>query len=276
MKSVLVKTYQNTSVNIFSDASFLYTSKAALLKELDARKFDETLKIKTEKNNQNLTPGLAEQLNEPRLIFFRQVATPLHETLHILEIARELNIKPLILEFSKDIFVSKGNFYKKSLGKLPVYKQTNKHGRDLFAYHTIVDFNKYAGGTLAAVQTLNNESLISFHHELFQYVTGIDPKTIIYDASEWFEQFDYQAENYYYQFLSFFLKDHVLAEIFHVHGEEKRLSKNVVIPAFQKLTQEYSIKPLIFNYQPKREQTRLYWDCYPNKVNEFLEKKGYS
>lgn len=255
---------------------YLYTPKHKILNELHRRrenqKHTDALleKIKP-------TPEIQRLIDKPHVVFFRQVATPLHETLHVINLASELNLDLCIIEYLHDKFVSSRNLYKRGLGKLPIHQFVDKHGNDIFRSHTIVDFNSNTGKSLSEVKTITGESLVNFHHDFFTHQSGIDINTVSVDASNWFKQFSYQAKEYYESFLSLFVQHSVLAEVF-LWGkiDEEDFTKNVVSPAFMNIRKSFGLKPLILNSQPSYEQDRLYWDCYPENTDEFLRNKGYS
>lgn len=254
---------------------YLYTPKHKILKELNKRRKDDK---HTEKLLEKIkpTPEIQRLIDKPHVVFFRQVATPLNETLRVIDLASELNLDLCILEYHHDKFVGSHNPYKHGLGKLPIHRFVDKNGNDSFYNHTIVDFNANTGKSLADVTTITGESLIDFHHDFFTHQSGVDISTISVDASNWFKQFSYNAREYYEAFLSIFVKHGVLAEVFlWGEGDEEHFTNRVVRPAFISITKDTGLKPLILNSQPTYEQDRLYWDCYPNSTNEFLMSKGY-
>lgn len=253
--------------------SHLYSSEEEIISELARR---QNLDLHELRDKLNLTPELDVLAREPRLVMFRQIATPLHETLHVINIAKRLNLELLILEYYDDLFVSQENLYKKGLGKLPIHTRTSKNGHDSFEYVTIIDFNNQVNQPLSEIYTTKGERLIDFHHELFEFVTHIPYHDVCVDGTEWFHSFPHGARDYYVPFLTLFTYQHVLAEIFLCEGGEKKLTEFVVNPAFIEVVSKQKRKPLILNYQPPEEQTRMYWDCYPKKVSEFIAQKGYS
>lgn len=255
---------------------FLYTPIAKVKTELEKRQQNSlgTDVIEAIKP----TPELQFLLEQPHLVFFRQVATPLHETMCVINMAKELEMPLCIFEYHQDLFVGAGNPYKLSLGKLPIYQFTNRNDADIYKNCTTVDFNAMVGKPLAEVLTKHGQSLISFHQELFENsIKECNVEIKVVDASNWFKQFSHNAEEYYDAFLALFIEHNLLAEIFLSQDKhEKRLTTEVVIPAFNKQKTRFGRKPLVVNYLPKKEQTRTFWDCYPNSVSEFLSEKGYS
>lgn len=253
----------------------LYTDRSEVMEEFNRRR---DLEINDAQLLEVIkpTPSIEKLLKTPHLIFFRQVATPLHETIEVIQLAKVLGLELCILEYGDDKLVSAHNFYKLGLGKLPIFKLVDKTGRDIYQNQTIIDFNTYSGKPLKDVYTLKGERLMDFHHELLEDITGINPKDVTLDASDWFAQFNNNAAEYYEAFFTLFVKHNVLAEVFLSKGaDDENFTARIVNPAYNIIQAQYGLNPLIVNYQPGDEQTRIYWDCYPGKVNEFLRKKGY-
>ncbi len=238
--------------------------------ELRQRRKEAALKLTT---RQHLGPAAAELLKkfgQPRAVFFRQVATPTHETLRFLKLAKQMKLKPLILEYHDDKFVSSENRSKRALGKMPIYQFTGSDGRDMVEYETICDFNVSTGKKFKDVVCLNGEGLIPFHHHLFRALTGLNPKTYCFDASDWFNSAGKRAEVYYEQLLTFFIRDGILFENFMPLRSEGAFTKSIVVPAFEKLRQVYGVRPLIVRLLPENEEMRLFWDSYPRKTKKHI------
>ncbi len=253
----------------------LYTDKSEVMEEFNRRR---EMSIDDDKLLEAIkpTPSIERLLKKPHLVFFRQVATPLHETIEVIQLAKVLGLKLCILEYGDDKLVSAHNFYKLGLGKLPIFKFVDKTGRDIYQNHTIIDFNTESGKHLKDVHTLKGEKLMDFHHEFFKYTTGVDTKDITLDASDWFAQFNNDAAEYYESFFTLFIKHNVLAEVFlPKEVDDEKFTKRVIWPSYNIVEAQYNLNPLVVNYQPSDEQTRIFWDCYPGKSWEFLKEKGY-
>lgn len=252
----------------------LYTAENFLSNELQSRASNHELTQKITTNTQ-LTASMQRLADGGNLVLFRQVATPMHETLHIIELAKKLDLRPLIVEFHEDKFVTAGNFYKKSLGKLPIYNDKLSIKKDVYHNRTIVDFNQNVGKKFSEITTKNGESLIDFHHELFESITSYKMSDITTEASDWFSLYSKNAAEYYEHFFTFFLQKNVLAEVFLFGKKNGEFTDKIVNPAFKRAIKKYGVKPLILNFQPVREQERIFWDCYPNQVNDFIDRKSY-
>lgn len=257
-------------VTRFDTFENLYTEPQYALLELKRRRKDAELKRAVRKEFMGKSLDIFRRFSQPRAVFFRQVATPNHETLRFLEFAKELKLKPLILEYHDDKFVSSENRSKRSLGKLPIYQYTGKDGRDMVVYQTVCDFNAHAGKMLRDVTCHSGESLISLHHKMFKRLTRVNPKTYGFDASAWFHQAGNNAQTYYLKLLMLFIRDGILFENFMPHRSEIAFTKSVVIPAFHEVHRRFGIRPLIVQLIPDDQETRQFWDSYPKTAVDRL------
>lgn len=253
----------------------LYTPQEEVIAELHRRRAlitDDSKLLEIIKP----TPSIQRLIDEPHLVLFRQVATPLHETLRVIEIAKELGLKLCIVEYYKDKMVGAQNHYKHGLAMLPIYESVDRRGNDIFHRRTVADINLNSGRQIAESVTLKGESLVEFHHKLFQYITGVDINGVSVDISDWLSQFDSSPNDYYEAFFTLFIKHSVQAEVFLVGNSDRgSFTTRVIEPAFEKVKKRNVFGPLILNYQPPNEQDRIYWDCYPSETDDFLIEKGY-
>ncbi|MFA5745064.1 MAG: hypothetical protein WC887_02515 [Candidatus Paceibacterota bacterium] len=254
----------------------LYTEPDDALQDFHKRRKDVALKEMVRKNLGASAEGILKMLDQPHALFFRQIATPTHETLRFLKCAKEMGLKPLILEYYEDKFVSSENRSKRLLGKMPIYQYTGSDGRDMVQYETVCDFNSSTGKTFNEITCFNGEGLIHFHHRLFQKNTGLNPKTCCFDASEWFRLAGDSADEYYEPFFTLFIRDAVLFENFMPLRSENAFTKTVIIPTFEKLKKQYGVAPIIVRLLPENEEMRLFWDSYPRKIKKYPKNKSRS
>lgn len=219
-------------------------------------------------------PEFKDLFDSPNLVLFRQIATPLKETLQVIRDAKKIGFGIKIIEYHDDIFVSTGNEYKRGLGKLRIFDFTDRNKQDIFHARTIIDFNKFVGKKLCDVRTLKDESLIDFHHELLTFVCGPEANNMLIDGTKWFNQFKGSNE-YYPKFFELFLCHNALAETFWGSKDTRDFVKNTIYPSYKRTRHKWSLYPLIYNFQPLDEQDRIFWDCYPKQVDDFLKHKGY-
>ena len=254
----------------FNAFDHLYTEPRIALWELKQRRQDAGLKRSVRQSLGSAAEKLLKQFRKPRAILFRQVTTPTHETLRFLKLAKQMGLKPLILEYHDDKFVSAENRSKRALGKMPIYQHTGSDGREMVEYETICDFNSSTGKKFKDILCLNGEKLIPFHHRLFRTLTGLNPKTYSVDASDWFASAGKNAESYYEQLLTFFIRDGILFENFMPYRSESAFTKSIVVPAFKKLKNLYGVEPLIVRLAPEKEEMRQFWDAYPKKTKKHI------
>lgn len=259
-----------TGVMRFDAFDYMYTEPRLALWELQQRREDAILKGLTRQNLGGVAEELLKKFRQPRAIFFRQIATPTHETLRFLRMAKQMKLKPLILEYYDDKFVSAENRSKRLLGKMPIYKYTGSDGRDMVEYETVCDFNAVIGKKFKEVICLNGEKLISFHHHLFRAISKVNPKTCTFDASAWFNSAGGNAGNYYEQILTILIRDGILFENFMPFRSEHAFTKIIVEPAFEKCRNAYGVNPLIVRLMPEHEEMRLFWDSYPSKTKNYI------
>jgi len=257
----------------FNAFNRLYTEPCIAFWDLHQRRKDSALKKVVRKNLGSSAEKFLKKFSQPRAVFFRQVATPTHEMLRFLKIAKQMKLKPLILEYHDDKFVSAENRSKRSLGKMPIYQYTGTDGRDMVEYKTVCNFNVSTGKKFKDIICLNGEKLIPFHHRLFRTITKLNPKTYCFDASEWFGSAGKKAEAYYEQLLAFFIRDGILFENFIPLRSEAAFMKKVILPAFEKIENQYGVKPLIVSLLPENEEMRKFWDAYPKKTKKYLEQR---
>jgi len=254
----------------FDAFNHLYTEPRTALRDLHQRRKDLDLRKIVRQNLGRSSEELLKKFSQPRAVFFRQVATPNHEMLRFLRLAKQMKLKPLILEYHEDKFVSSENRSKRLLGKMPIYQYTGADGRDMVVHETICDFNVSTGKKFKDIVCKNGEKLIPFHHHLFRKLTGLNPKIYCFDASNWFKSAGKKAGIYYEQLLTFFVRDGILFDSFIPLRSEAAFMKTTILPAFEKLKNQYGVKPLIVRLLPENDEMRLFWDAYPKKVRRYL------
>lgn len=248
--------------------SDFYWSLEDAVTELHRRRESPALTRKV-RESLKLTPELEILFERPHFVMFRQIVTPLTETLLFLELAEKHNLHPFIIEYYDDKFVSTGNLFKRSLGKLPIHQFTDKNQDEVIQYKTIVDFNENVGNTLGSVTTLSGESLVDFHHRLFKAVTNRSHMPLSSDFSNWFKQFK-SSKEYYYSFLQLFIRDNILFESFISEGDGKEFTDEVVLPAFAKNVEYFDLQPLLVKADYSKSVNTRIVDLYPKQVSSLI------
>lgn len=253
------------------DTSLEYFELDDALKELKRRRKDKDLQRDIANHLSSLSPELMEAFTKPRAVLFRQVATPTHEALHFLKRAKKTKLSPLFWEYYSDKYVSSGNTYKRSLGKLPIYQYTGGDGRDIFTYRRILDFNTCVGKQILDARCLMGNNLIEIHHNLLEKVARVNINDSCVDASAWFKKMGGHAFEYYPLFFALFIRDGILFENFGALPEEQSFLHDVVEPSYQYVKDLFGLDPIVVHLLPPEQESRPFWDLYPKKVEKYLK-----
>lgn len=248
----------------------ILTPEQDALAEIRRRRTDATLSGRVAENLGKESLPLTTRHTTPQALLFRQLATPTHEILLFLKRAEELGLKPLILEYHGDKFVSAKNRYKRGLGKLPVFHYTDSREHDVVQFHTIFDFNAYTGESLSDIECANGERLVDFHHKLLKAISGLNPASICVDGTSWFKKKGGVAEEYYKSLMLLCVRDFIMFENYEQTNHLAPFMQEVILPAFQLIEKEYGVRPLITRLLPEDEELRMYWDAYPKKTETLL------
>lgn len=271
MSEVVLKASAPSPVTLedFS-GNILLTEEKEALRIFKARREDPVLTERVREALGKESEVLTYRKKQPQALLFRQLATPTHEILLFLKKAAELNLEPLILEYHADKFVSARNRYKRGLGKLPVFHYTDSKGHDAVTFHTIFDFNAYTGESFVDIECTSGEGLIHFHHRLLKQVTGIDSKEICIDGTQWFKKKGGAAIKYYKALMILCIRDFIMFENYEQTHHLAPFMREVIVPAFHEVWEEFGVRPLITRLLPREEETRMYWDAYPKKTETLL------
>lgn len=255
---------------IVETTDHIFTLQSEARNALMNRKKDLELKKRVWERMNPEARVIIAKFDSPRAVLFRQVATPTHEILRFLRVAKHMRLTPIIMEYYGDKFVSAGNPYKRALGKMPIYQHTGIDGRDNVKCRNIVDFNAYTGKPLSAVKCKSGESLIDFHHKLLGKMTRLNIDAHCFDATLWFRSLGGFAGKYYEEFLTLFIRDAILFEYFEPTASEQKFICDTMMPAFQNVTTTFGLKPLILRLVPRNKEGRKLWDAYPKKIERLI------
>ena len=249
---------------------FVYTPLSEALKLLDERRTPEIMH-KVEKILNGNVPKILKKHKSS--IICRQVATPNHESRMFIQISEENNLLPVFFEYLDDKFTSNNN-YKHSLGQLHIQRDgSEKDGSPHFEKIKIIDFNVQNGKKMKEVTTLWDESLESFHKNLFE-VYGYDRSNLhFHDVSEWFNNNGGKATEFYVNFITLFTCFGILFENFiFLEGSEGDFTRKVVLPAIKKATEITGMKPLIIPIGPIEIETDGLWFHHLPKIKKNILK----
>jgi len=241
--------------------SEIYTSFGDLEEEIKRRWNDKKLRKKVK---DFFGPKMLSVLSDkPRAILSRNIGTPNLEVKHFVDLAGEIKLDPLILEYN-DKFVAK-NRDKYYLCRL-FFSRTSKNHKTVSA-DTLktVDFNKYEGKYFNDIKTVWGESIVDFHHKLLQKELP-ELKGKIFNFSEWFDETRKLSKYYYLYYLSLFICHGILFENFLI-GDKQELSfiEEKFLPSFREVKKIFGVKPLIYPPLPFKNEKSLFWLSYPEK-----------
>lgn len=198
----------------------------------------------------------------------RNIVSPTMEFSYFLELAKEIDLEPLVIEHVKDKFVTE-NPDKYYLAKLYFYnKNGRKNDRNIDAdFINAIDFNKYQGEKICNINTMWGENLVDFQHRIsHDLFPNYWRKSI--DISEILDLNHKGLSQCYDKYLALFIFGGVLFENFLLSKNIKDFTHRVVVPAFAKLEKLFGIKPLIVPLSPIEDQDDLYWWCYPTLIKD--------
>jgi hypothetical protein len=93
------------------------------------------------------------------------------------------------------------------------------------------------------------------------------------DITDWYHTIGRPAD-YYYPYLLHFVAHGVFFEKFETGVDEReyRFTQSVVLPALQKVEEQFGLKPLLVRLYPENQSDEedFYWWCYPPRVNDFI------
>jgi hypothetical protein len=200
---------------------------------------------------------------EPRAVLFRNIASPDFEFQHFLDASKKLGLKPIVLEYTQDKFCTR-NADKLGLCKLAIFEKKNGNGESIFHYNKIVDVKLEDNKKFCDIKTISGEMLVDFHHNLIKrnILDGVE----LFDLSLWIDRNGYSASEYYKKFLAFFICHGVLFENFLRSGEEDKFTQEVFMPAYDLVSKNFNLNPMIIEAIPTESMGDMYWWCYDNKI----------
>jgi len=204
-------------------------------------------------------------------IMARQLATPNHENRRFLSLAKKNGLHPVFIEYFDDKFVS-NNKYKHSLGQLQVQQKVDKNGNGVVEKITIIDFNKSNGKKLREVETLWGESMVDFHKRLFDLYELKDFS--FFEETEWYKKEGETPIEFYTNFFLLITCFGILFENFLLLKDdtESEFTKNVVLPALEKVLNLTGVRPLIVPVEEVEQEGDDFWYYHLPIVKKALKQ----
>jgi len=251
------------------DGIYISTEEAKI--EIWKRWNDKELRKRVDEFLKNDIPDFLRE--EPRAILARFITSPNFELKHFLERADEISLRPLSLEYLNDKFVAE-NIDKYYLAKMYFHDKAGKNGGYNLTTLKVVDFNNAEGKKISDLQTnFNDCSLVDFHHNLTD-LCGFNIDS--FDISEYYARNGFVASGYYSYFFALFICYGVLFENYLLDQVQIKITRDVVLPNFKRISDIFGVKPLIVRLGPDRMEEDLYWRHYSklvkDEVDSFHEK----
>jgi hypothetical protein len=251
--------------------AFVYTPLETALEILKQRKDDSEIDALFKSKLEVEIPDVLKR--DMSAVLFRQLATPNYEVRRFLDISSAAELKPVFFEYYNDKFTD-NNLWKYHLGKICIFLGRGKRNGEKISRYNVIDFNIYKGKKISEVMTCWGQSLVDFHHELFEIAYKEKPVSVdFFDASDWFMRSGGNANGYYKNFLSLFIKHSILFENFGLDDSEILFTKEVFLPAFIKITELTGIKPLIVALEPTQEESNIFWMCHPQDTENVIKNR---
>lgn len=242
----------------------IYTPLAEAKEEIQRRWNDKDLKKKVE---EFLGVDLPEAFKErPQAVLFRYIATPNFEYMKGKEVADQLGLDYLLMEFFSDKFCTI-NPDKRGLGRMNFFRCKDKKGNNVISKKNIFDLPKNDGKKFAEIITYSGEKLVNFHHQILKQCV-VDSRSC--DISDFAAKKGSNCKETYPYFMALFLCFGVLLEDYDLNlKEERSFVEKTVKPASKQITKIFGVKPLIVKLFDELEYD-YYWNCYPESIKKFI------
>ena len=202
----------------------------------------------------------------------RYVATPNFETRRFLENTNGTGLLPVIAGLSRDKFVTH-NPLKRALARMGFQRGYSRHGQALVEFVNILDDNQQ-GSPLGEVRTFWGQSLIAFHQELLAHALNGGSHPVVFDNSPQDARTGGCPTAYYRDFLlRLCMADGILFEDFLLDDMELAFTRDVVLPAFEAVTEQFGMRPLIVYMTSPKELNLPHWYWYSGELKTFVQQQ---
>lgn len=247
----------------------VYTDPGSAIAEIKRRWADRDLERRVRDFLEGDVPSVLE--DGPKILLFRHVATPDEESRIAIELAKKYDIDVVFFEYTQDRFTSL-NFDKYTLVKMFFLLEKKGAGKDRIVKINVADMNSANGRAISSIVTKWGCSLVDFHHALFSEVFP-EWAAKLFDASQWLKNHGERAALYYDAILCLTLRNCVLLEDFHDEGDEAEFSRNVMLPAFRRIEQQFGLTPLIVKLAPEDSHLDPTWWYYRARIRDIVHKQ---
>jgi len=242
----------------------IYYSLDEAAEEIKKRWNDLELKCKVENFlSSNFLPGLSKDTQ--RAVYAKSVVSPHNSYDFFYLSAKYLNLKPLLAEYTKDIFTGISD------EKLLLTRLRLVGDGGVCEVADIVDYKMYHEKMFPEVMVVTGEKLIDFHHNLFKLSQYSDCEMV--DMSDYFQSYG-KPKDFYPYYLANFICHGVLFEKFDANPKSRELkfTNNVALPAINFLKEKFGVGPVIVNLYSNDSTgaENIFWGCYNKSINDFL------
>jgi hypothetical protein len=114
---------------------------------------------------------------------------------------------------------------------------------------------------------------VNFHKRLFE-ISGIALDGLLfYDASDWLKRNGASADKYYERDLLLYICHGILFENFLLTGDDRKFTRDIFLPAFEKAYNLTGVKPLIVPIPPMDVEEESHWFSYDKKIKPYIKLK---
>ena len=250
------------------DVTRIYTPLSVAKEEIWKRWNDKDLKKEVEKFLGNDIPEVFK--GEPKMILFRNIATPNLELEIAVGYAKMMEIGLVVVEYTVDKFCTR-NQDKLHFGKMMFFRHDDSS--QVVSKENVISIQDDDGKVISDIETLWGENLVAFHHRIFKESGYADVET--FDASV-YKNAGMTPYEIYIRILGLCLRSAVLLENFLIKADkgERKFTHDVILPAFEKLQSEFGIQPLIVPLLAADGEGSIYWQYYSEEIRGYVAEEG--
>jgi hypothetical protein len=195
---------------------------------------------------------------------FRFIATPNFETIRFLKLAREHGLLPVVGEYHSDKYAP-CNPNKRALG-LPGFLSEDKS-----VVHIKVVGRHPNSQPLCDMHTRWGQSLVEFHHGLYAHELNGLGNAFFVDYSRQYAIAGANPQEQYPEVFRAAVADGIIFEDFLVDETECQFTREVVLPAFDEVTERFGLRPLIVRIASVGQEESPDWLWYPGRLQAFVQ-----
>jgi hypothetical protein len=245
----------------------MYTPLEKAKDEVWKRWNDEALKKRVEDYLGGAIPEVF--LRAPRAAIFRNIISPNLEYLRFRELAYEIGLEPLGLEYHADQFCTRSTD-KLMLAKLRIFQGRDRNGAAITRCEKIIDVKASDNKAFRHIHTVWGENLVDFHRSMAMAHVGTHE---VHDLSGWLHDHSTIALENYRRLFALFTCFGVLLENFATNTAESAFAVEVVYPAFDDVRGILGVAPLVAPIYSEAELEDISCWCYPGSALEMITER---